>query len=113
MTNDPAGDAARNMKERVLIFIVVFLGFLIVAALGAVLVKIIYLSSEPLAQRAASKAAGTKDRLDLPAGAVVKSISVSGDRLAVHYEAPSGAGISVLNLATGAVLREVEVVPAR
>ena len=113
MTNDPAGDTARNIKERVLIFIVVFLGFLIVAALGAVLVKIIYLSSEPPAQPATSRAAGAKDRLDLPAGAVVKSISVSGDRLAVHFEAPSGAGISVLDLSTGAVLREVEVVPAR
>jgi hypothetical protein len=112
--------AARKVKERVLVFIVAFLGLLIVGGIAAVVLRIIYLSSTPAAQRAApasgdNSAAAVKlghDRLDLPAGAVVKSISVNGDRLAVHFEAPSQTGIAVVDLATGAVVRRVDVVPA-
>jgi hypothetical protein len=112
-----ANAPARNLKERALVFIVVFLGLLILAGLAAVIVKIIYLSSTPPAQRASSDAAAggpasaPRNRLELPAGAEVKSISVNGDRLAVHYEAPGGAAIAVLDLASGAVVRRVEVVP--
>lgn len=117
---DPtAAASARAVKERVLVFIVGFLGLLILAGLAAVIVKIIYLSSAPPAQPAKQAAAGEAgaavalagDRLDLPAGAVVKSVSVGGDRLAVHYEGPSGAGIAVVDIATGAVLRRLDVVP--
>lgn len=115
-------DSARPGKERVLVFIVVFLGLLIVAGLTAVILRIIYLSSTGPAQRtiaeepaaAAAVALPGEDaasRLTLPAGAVVKSVSVGGDRLAVHYEAPSGTGIAVLDLASGAVVRRVEVTP--
>lgn len=116
---DPtAAASARAVKERVLVFIVGFLGLLILAGLAAVIVKIIYLSSAPPAQPAKQAAGGEAgavalagDRLDLPAGAVVKSVSVGGDRLAVHYEGPSGAGIAVVDIATGAVLRRLDVVP--
>ena len=120
-TREADDAAARKVKERVLVFIVAFLGLLIVAGITAVVLRIIYLSSTGPAQRTASQpeeqpaaAAGqaAQDRLDLPAGAVVKSISVNGDRLAVHYEAPGDTGIAVLDLATGAVVRRVEVVPA-
>lgn len=105
---------ARDLKVRALIFIVSFLGLLIVAGLVAVILRIIYLSSTPSAQRAttdAAEAPSAADRLDLPAGAVVKSMSVGGDRLAVHYDAPGGGGIAVLDLATGTVLRRVDIVP--
>jgi hypothetical protein len=104
----------RDLKVRALIFIVSFLGLLIVAGLVAVILRIIYLSSTPSAQRAttdAAEAPSAADRLDLPAGAVVKSMSVGGDRLAVHYDAPGGGGIAVLDLATGTVLRRVDIVP--
>jgi hypothetical protein len=104
----------RDLKVRALIFIVSFLGLLIVAGLVAVILRIIYLSSTPSAQRAttdAAEAPSAADRLDLPAGAVVKSMSVGGDRLAVHYDAPGGGGIAILDLATGTVLRRVDIVP--
>jgi hypothetical protein len=112
--------AARKRTERLLVFIVSFLGLLIVAGITAVVLRIIYLSATPSAQQEPSQVAGaaapvaglpSPERLDLPAGAVVKSISLSGDRLAVHYEAPSGAGIAVLDLATGAVTRRVSIAP--
>lgn len=116
--NDPAregpADAARKAKERVLVFIVVFLGLLIVAGIVAVVLRIIYLSSTAPAQRAGPDAGAVSaavDRLALPAGAVVRSVSASGDRLAVHYEGPDGAGIAVVDLASGAVLRRIEVAP--
>ena len=105
---------ARDLKVRALIFIVSFLGLLIVAGLVAVILRIIYLSSTPSAQRAttdAAEAPSAADRLDLPAGAVVKSMSVGVDRLAVHYDAPGGGGIAILDLATGTVLRRVDIVP--
>lgn len=112
--------AARKRTERLLVFIVSFLGLLIVAGITAVVLRIIYLSATPSAQQEASQVAGaaapaaglpSPERLDLPAGAVVKSISLSGDRLAVHYEAPNGAGIAVMDLATGAVTRRVSIGP--
>ena len=114
------GFSPSNTKERALVFVVVFLGFLILAGLTAVVGRIIYLSSTTPAQPekpvAASAAAGAaeaaSDRLALPQGAVVKSVSVgSDDRLAVYYETPGGAGIVVVDLTTGAVLRRLAVVP--
>ncbi|WP_072394637.1 hypothetical protein [Hyphomicrobium sp. CS1GBMeth3] len=108
--------AARKLKERVLVFIVVFLGLLIVAGIVAVVLRIIYLSTTGPVQRAASDTASAveavaADRIALPAGAVVKSVSASGDRLAVHYEGPAGAGIAVIDLASGAIVRKLEIVP--
>ena len=124
MTQPPTSSAgrdtddadARKTKERVLVFIVAFLGLLIVAGITAVILRIIYLSStSPVQRETASEESGAAttagNRLDLPPGAVVKSVSASGDRLAVHYDAPGGAGIVVLDLATGAVLRRVEIAP--
>jgi hypothetical protein len=117
----PGEDVTRKRTERLLVFIVSFLGLLIVAGITAVVLRIIYLSSTSPAQRELSQVEGSAapaaglpspDRLDLPAGAVVKSVSLDGDRLAVHYEAPSGAGIAVLDLATGAVVRRLDVAPA-
>jgi hypothetical protein len=114
-------DAARKRTERLLVFIVSFLGLLLVAGITAVVLRIIYLSSTSPAQRELSQAEESTvpqvgvprpDRLDLPAGAVVKSVSVGGDRLAVHYEAPGGAGIAVVDLTTGSVLRRLDVVPS-
>ena len=107
--------AARKRTERTLIFIVVFLGLLMVAGIVAVVLRVIYLSSQPAAQQGAPAAKTVAEddavALALPPGAVVKSVSLAGDRVAVHYEAPGGAGIAVVDLATGAVVRRVDVVP--
>ncbi len=39
--------------------------------------------------------------VDLPAGAKVVSISLSGNRLAIHHESTAGTGISIIDLETG------------
>lgn len=117
-----AGDrveaAARNRKERVLVFIVAFLGLLIVAGIAAVVLRIIYLSANPQPQQGSVEIGprtqlGAVDaaQLSLPQGAVVKSLSLSGDRLAVHYETGGKDAIAILDLASGAVLRRYDVVP--
>ncbi|MBS0241767.1 MAG: hypothetical protein JSS20_06285 [Proteobacteria bacterium] len=36
--------------------------------------------------------------LGLPLGAGVRSISLSGDRLAVHFEGPQGSGLKIIDL---------------
>lgn len=123
---DRAEAAVRNRKERVLVFIVAFLGLLIVAGIAAVVLRIIYLSANPAANPAAppglqqgSVEIGPRTQLGavdaaqlaLPEGATVKSLSLSGDRLAVHYEAGGKDAIAILDVASGAVLRRYDVVP--
>jgi hypothetical protein len=122
--NDPAPlsgaqAAALKMKERVLVFIVAFLGLCIVAGLAAVVLRIIYLSSTREAAssapvqhvRPADQTASARGSLSLPAGAVVKSVSLSGDRLAVHYEAAGETGIAIVDVVTGADVRRIDIVP--
>jgi hypothetical protein len=108
--------SARNGSERLLIFIVALLGLLIVAALGAVLFKIVYLASppaDPSVRASSADAVGAAaDRVVLPPGAVVKSVSLAGDRLAVHYEAADGTGVAVVDLGTGAVVRRLTIAPS-
>jgi hypothetical protein len=124
-SNDPAPlsdaqAAALKTKERVLVFIVAFLGLCIVAGIAAVVLRIIYLSSTREAAPSAPQSSQTSPTaqagsavgsLSLPAGAVVKSVSLSGDRLAVHYEAGSEAGIMIVDVATGAEVRRIEIAP--
>lgn len=120
-SNDPrvpvqGAGGANTVKERLLVFIVVFLGLLIVAGIVAVVMRIIYLSSTPSTQRGDGEAtearAGAIERLSLPPGAAIKSVSVSGDRLAIHYDGPSGSGVAVVDVASGAVLRRFDIAPA-
>jgi hypothetical protein len=40
----------------------------------------------------------------------VRSISLSGNQMAVHYEMPEGSGIAVLDLATGRQATHVSIV---
>lgn len=111
--------ATRKRTERTLIFIVVFLGLLMVAGIVAVVLRVIYLSSQPATQPASRAVPGADAvkteavplAIALPPGGVVKSLSLAGDRMAVHYEAPTGAGIAVVDVATGAVVRRFNVVP--
>ena len=110
-----ADAAARKRTERTLIFVVVFLGLLMVAGIVAVVLRVIYLSSQPAKEPRASQSRA-EDRdvavpLALPPGSTVKSISLSGDRMAVHYEGGGRPAIAVVDLATGSVVRRVDLVP--
>lgn len=114
---DDSGGAAAPAQDtgslRALKIAVIVMGVVLVLGFITVIARIIYLVSRPPAQQASSGAGlAAEQRLELPDGAIVRSQSLSGNRLAVHYEAPGGAGIAVLDLETGRTISRVRLVPA-
>jgi hypothetical protein len=100
--------------QRILKLVVVALALLLFAGLAAIVWRVIYLASPSATQPAAapSPAIRPQQSLGLPPGAVVRSISLSGDRLAVHYEAGAEAGIAVFDLKTGRLVTDIGAGPA-
>ena len=125
----PAPDASATVEaspeqrlQRILKFIVVTLAILLFAGLLAAVARLIYLASAPVTQPVAAGAtpaptSGTtpaptpairpEQSLALPAGAQVRSVSLSGNRLAVHYDVGTASGIAVLDLQTGRTITNV------
>ncbi len=122
---DEAQDAQleRPKLERTLAFVVVFLGILLVAGLVAVAARVIYLSShggkQPTLDGATKTvaaplhpAAGVAPvPFALPKGADIKSIALDGTRVAVHYGSAEGAGILIVDQATGETVAHLKVQP--
>lgn len=103
----PGSALERNLKIAVIV-----MGVLIVLGVLAVIGRIVWLASRPAAGAAGGTAAmASSVRLSLPAGATIRSVSLSGDRLVVHYDAQTGAGIAILDLASGRTLSRVDLVP--
>jgi hypothetical protein len=93
----------RNLK-----IIVIALAVLIGAGLATIVGRVIYLASgSPTQPAAPSLAIRHEQSLGLPAGAQVRSVSLSGNWLAVHYEAAGAEGIAVLDLQTGQAITSV------
>lgn len=109
---DETGGPLSPGQVRALKIAVVVMGLLIVLGLFTVFARIFYLASRPERQaQAASQALKVEQRLLLPPGAAVRQSSISGDRLAVQYEAPSGPGIIVLDLKSGQIASRIEFAP--
>ena len=111
-------DASPDQRaQRVLKFIVVTLAVLLFAGLVVAVARVIYLASAPVAQPATSAltpaapmpAIRPEQSVALPAGAQVRSVSLSGNRLAVHYDVGSASGIAVLDLQTGRLVTNVAI----
>lgn len=132
MTRDPAAqdttagaaEGQLDMRElrlqRNLKIVVAFLGFLILAGLTAVVIRVLQLASTGAKIGASSSAVSSgvpRDvPLELPKDARIVSTSVGGNRLAVHYESPTGTGIVVIDTDTGQrliMLRPQDALPAR
>ena len=93
----------RNLK-----LVVIGLAVLIFAGLASIVGRAIYLASGASTQPAApGLAIRPEQSIGLPAGAQVRSVSLSGDRLAVHYEAAGTEGIAILDLQTGQTITSV------
>ena len=60
---------------------------------------------------AAAPLAPSATVLSLPRGATVRQLAISGNRLAVYYEGPDGAGIRIVDLATGGPGLTLPIVP--
>lgn len=105
--------------QRRLKILVAGLGLLIVLGLLLVIGRVVYLASRgpsaaaPAASQgpAAGLAATGEITMALPPGAQVKTMTLDGGRLAVQFDAPSGAGIAVLDLDSGRTLSRVRFVP--
>lgn len=106
-----AQDLMREQRlQRNLKVLVAFLGLLILAGLAGVVIRVMYLASQPrMAPVADIAPPGDSVTLELPAGARIVSVSATDQRIVVHHDGPSGAGIAVLDLRTGQRLLEIEV----
>ena len=94
---------------------VIGMGIMILAGLAAVVWRITHLASSPKdagpgvvqAQAIVPSPLAPDIMLALPDGAAVRSVTLGGNRLAVHYDAPAGSGIAVLDLESGRTLTHV------
>lgn len=113
-------EAVDTPQLRALRMAVTVMGLILIVGFLTVIARVVYLASRPPAQAAAQSAAPVaglvgglplkpEALLDLPADANVKSLSLSGDRLAVQYVSPRGDGIAVVDLVTGKVVSRIRV----
>ncbi len=115
-------------QVRVLKIAVIVMGILLVGGFAFVLAAIVYQASRlgkpaaPVAETVsgAASAAATLSppaalpegvELAIPSGATVTTLSLDGDRLAVHLASPAGAEIAVIDLASGKVIARVKLKP--
>jgi hypothetical protein len=121
MTNgEPQPSSADLMREqrlqRNLKIIVGGLGVLILVGLGAVIARVVGIASGPGGKgnvetvRTVVASTGGALALEIPKGAKIVSVSLSGNRLAVHHEGPDGAGIAILDLETGRRVLDVKLI---
>ena len=114
---DPAaGGALTAGQVKALKFAVIGMGVMILVGLAAVIGRMIYLASGGQKQAGVVTSVSNPRipaiaQMALPAQASVRSITLSGNRLAVHYEGPNGSGIAVLDVSTGAVVSRIDLVP--
>jgi hypothetical protein len=86
------------------------MGVILVLGFAAVIGRIAYLvtrTGKPVPSTSIAKDL----RLPLPEGAAVRSLALSGDRLAVHFDTHAGAGIAILDLLTGEPVTHVKLAP--
>jgi hypothetical protein len=106
----PGPTAAELRLQRNLKIIVIALAVLMLAGLVAIVGRVIYLASgSPTQPAALVPAIRPEQKLGLPAGAQVRAVSLSGNRLAVHYDAGGAEGIAVLDLQTGVTITTVAI----
>jgi hypothetical protein len=113
----PAEQMRQQRLQRNLKILVSTLGILIIAALGAVVFKFLTLSSstrDTAAPAPQGRNIGGEIAFEIPRSAKVVSVSLSGDRLAIHHDGPAGVGIAVVDIETGrriADIKPIEAVP--
>lgn len=96
--------------QRILKIVVVALAILLFAGLATVIGRVIYLASPTTTQPATpAMAIRPEQSLQLPGGAKVRSISLSGSRIAVHYDVGTEPGIAVFDIETGRLITNVAV----
>ncbi len=117
MINDqPPPSSADLMREqrlqRNLKIVVAVLSAFILLGLGAVAVRVIGLASGTSGSNQSSRiitvSPGATLSLEIPKGARIVSVSLSGNRLAVYYEGQDRPGIEILDIETGRRVLDVK-----
>lgn len=99
--HDPAALLSQP-HVKLLKFAVIAMGVMIVVGLAVVVGRIIYLatgSSTPAPTTASAPATG--GQISLPPGARVKQMTMTNERLALHYEGKDTSGLIIVDLRTG------------
>jgi hypothetical protein len=100
-------------QVRVLKIAVIAMGILLVGGFAFVLGTIVYQASRGGQDRGTSAAelSGAEAELPIPKDATVTSMSLDGERLALHLNSATGAEIIVLDLKSGTVISRVKLKP--
>ena len=93
---------------RALKIAVLGMGVLLVLGFLVIVGRIVYLLGRP---SASADVSGRPVQIELPRDAVIRSQSLSGQRLSVHFEAPDGAGFAIIDLTGAAPPQMVRIVP--
>ena len=116
-TSPVPGTVFTPRQVRILKIAVIVMGILLVGGFAFVLAAIVYQASHP-AQDVSPTAAqvvpgqgGLSIDLPVAAGAAVTTMSLDGNRLAVHLNGTSGPEIAVIDLATGKAIARVRLKP--
>jgi hypothetical protein len=100
-------------QVRALKIAVIAMGILLVGGFAFVLATIVYQASRSGQVRTVPQAAleGAVGALAIPKDATVGSMSLDGDRLALHLNSAEGPEIVVIDLKTGKVISRIRLQP--
>ncbi len=104
------GTVFNSRQVRLLKIVVIAMGLLLVAGFGIVIATIVYQAM----QRSGSEGEGPPTALTpelilaLPANASISSITLDGDRMAVHIKGSNDSEIIVIDIEKGEVVSRVQ-----
>lgn len=118
---EPSAPASGDFSPgvlRALKIAVVVMGIILVVGFATLIGLIAYRSTKLASVKPSAPAVGERVlpvaaiKLSLPKGATFESLSLDGDRIAVHYRSSNGDGIAVVDLGSGTVVSRIEHVQA-
>ena len=99
-------------QVRVLKIAVIVMGILLVGGFAFVLAAIVYQASQGgQGSAVGAGVAGVEAELPIPKDATVTSLSLDGDRLALHLNSAAGPEIAVVDLKSGKVIARIRLTP--
>jgi hypothetical protein len=100
-------------QVRVLKIAVIAMGILLVGGFAFVLATIVYQASTGGQDRAtpATALSGIEAEFPIPKDAAIGSMSLDGDRLALHLNSAEGSEIVVVDLKSGKVVSRIKLAP--
>jgi Family of unknown function (DUF6476) len=106
-----------DAQMRLLKMAVTGMGVILVAGILALIGRVAYLAQRNNAPAAtgltSSQKLVTGARVELPAGAVLKSSTLSGDHLVVSYSDAGGDGVIIADLTTGQTISRIRIERAK